>query len=795
MVTRSIIDQFTGAGKSLILLDGRKPIQKEWQTLKVSRETLYSHPGNLGWSLSISDMVIDVDPRNGGDDSWRSLSQLLQITSLIPTVATPRGGTHYYLKIPKEWENKIFKKTLNNEYPGIDFLKRGNCCLIPSCTAFDKQYEWYDTLLDGFYQQEAPEALLGYIERKTKIESSSEDTSNPFLDSYQPSITSTWPRSKVEALLEHLDPSMGHDDWYKVGMALYDWNLSEEQGLELWESWSKKGENYQPNITKLKWRSFKPKQGVSMGTLLYMVRDADFSKEFELVHDIKAKILRSTEERVLIKDIPQELARNQFSPYARQRLIEQLRIRIKDVTGIKPTMSAINSLCVANTSPNQQNFNSRPQWTEEFVYIENADQYMVLETRELLNKTSFQHRYGSLVPCSDPLSRPMVDSYLKMTGYCDTVPRLSFLPFCDDAIVSLHGERFANSFNRDKMAKPSRHFTSKGKENIAIFKDHILMICNENETHANIIISWIAHQVQYPGVKMYWCPLIKSAPGLGKTILRMLMQNLLAPEYVNEVKSDTLSTRFNRWCYGAIVNVLEEVYIKGHNRYEAMDRLKPLITDPYVQMEGKAKDPIRVHNVTNYICFTNHSRSVALQDDDRRYFVIFNEMKDIPRDIKNRTGLEETEYFKRIETAFKEEEHDHQILKYLLELDLTAFKTIKRAPDTAYKRSMVAVEASTREGYENTKELIKEGGEGYDVNVVIGSRLWQTYKDRFMIEEDCRFLDSPKTKAAIMSDLGFIHHGRMHIQDKWETVYTSRVIPDSFVKDYLSGKLKYIVDF
>ena len=43
-------------------------------------------------------------------------------------------------------------------------------------------------------------------------------------------------------MLDKLDPSMGNGDWVKVGMALHDWDVN--LGLDLWEKWSRGGDNY-----------------------------------------------------------------------------------------------------------------------------------------------------------------------------------------------------------------------------------------------------------------------------------------------------------------------------------------------------------------------------------------------------------------------------------------------------------------------------------------------------------------------------------------------------------------------
>ena len=40
-------------------------------------------------------------------------------------------------------------------------------------------------------------------------------------------------------ILEKIDPDIGREDWYRIGMVLK--NTYSDEGFDLWDSWSSKG--------------------------------------------------------------------------------------------------------------------------------------------------------------------------------------------------------------------------------------------------------------------------------------------------------------------------------------------------------------------------------------------------------------------------------------------------------------------------------------------------------------------------------------------------------------------------
>ena len=109
MVKKITIEQYLLAGARLMPLNKKIPMEG-WRNTFYSDEQIYSHKDNIGWQMSNRDLIIDIDPRNGGDKSFEKLTKDLNL-DLTPTVITPRSGHHIYLKIPEEYLNFNFMWT------------------------------------------------------------------------------------------------------------------------------------------------------------------------------------------------------------------------------------------------------------------------------------------------------------------------------------------------------------------------------------------------------------------------------------------------------------------------------------------------------------------------------------------------------------------------------------------------------------------------------------------------------------------------------------------------------------
>lgn len=95
---------------------------------------------NVGINVGMADLVvIDIDPRNGGDETWRELKLRHGLNDDTVTALTGGGGRHY-LYASKGRDPSTLEVSLG---PGVD-VKRGNAYIVvsPSIHPDGPQYEW-----------------------------------------------------------------------------------------------------------------------------------------------------------------------------------------------------------------------------------------------------------------------------------------------------------------------------------------------------------------------------------------------------------------------------------------------------------------------------------------------------------------------------------------------------------------------------------------------------------------------------------------------------------------------------
>ena len=770
--------------------------------------------------MSHTDVIIDVDPRNGGRGSYEQLCKDLNL-QFEPTVHTPSGGFHIYLTLP---EPTRIRKSLK-AYPGIDFLSKGQFVVIPPSTINRKTYHFDCEFMEEYDSEPIPPTLLAQISKGTieesvqpnrqpalptpaqpKVESEHQDITCELLR--QATMREKYSAAEVEDLLNKVSYSEvdTYEGWTAIGMAIKSWDPT-DTGFNIWYRWSSKSPKFDETSEEKmqsKWQGFNTTPGdrtYTMSHIANLAWQGDLEEEMGRMNVLNTYIEHCEDQSALISHVKKELTFNNFGSLSHGIIIDNVRQKIKKLTGSLPTKTAISSMFPASNSlTNLRNaeLEDRPEWTKEFVYVEDQDRYMLLKNRQLIKQAAFQMRYGRMVPSLDgnSSSKMMPDTFLKTTGFAEIVDSTIFYPLSKEPIISLKdGNRYANIFKPHLMPKPAEEYTDRGRERIAIFEEHMSMICNYEEEYTDIMLDWFAHQVQKPGEKILWCPLIKSKQGLGKSLTLTLMKNIIAEQYVQMIKCEDLFEHKNGWATGSCVTVLEELYVPGKNRHEVENKLKPLISDPVISVRELYQDTKNMYNVTNYIAFTNKVDALPLDKGDRRYFVIFNEIDCIETHIMDKYGLTVHEYFvERLKKCFDDEAQDSQILKYLMERDLTTFETYIRAPDTVYKTAMIEAAEDDKVGHSNAKHLIELGGEMFGEEVISSTHFWDAYRDMFQATDDCSFLTNPRMKNRILKDLGYMQR-TLKMDGKSLRVWIKRNVDNKFIREYLAGKYLRIDDF
>lgn len=235
-------------GRGLMLK--RFPISPTTKRPLVSNWPEYSGEvsGAYGVVLTSDYLVVDVDPRNGGEEAEQ---ELLLCGLLTPTriVTTMQGGRHYYYK--KDPAIKIRKQL--SEYPGVDFLSVGCYVVGEGCTIKGVTYTG-----NGAEINEAPLALIQNI---TKTPKEPKETLAPHIE-----------LEELERLLAYLPKKYyeNYDLWTQVGMILHHACEGSYEAMDAWDRWSQQSSKFKLGECSKKWVTFdnRKETTVTVGTLM-----------------------------------------------------------------------------------------------------------------------------------------------------------------------------------------------------------------------------------------------------------------------------------------------------------------------------------------------------------------------------------------------------------------------------------------------------------------------------------------------------------------------------------------------
>ncbi len=132
---------------------GKHPRIREWQKLASTDETVIRKWWKAWPTANVCIatgrmsglVVIDVDPRHGGDESLIQLTGVDPTFAETPTSRTGGGGCHFFFAYPG-------RRTVNrvNLLPGIDLRGDGGFVVVPpSLHVSGKEYSWIRPLLQS----------------------------------------------------------------------------------------------------------------------------------------------------------------------------------------------------------------------------------------------------------------------------------------------------------------------------------------------------------------------------------------------------------------------------------------------------------------------------------------------------------------------------------------------------------------------------------------------------------------------------------------------------------------------
>lgn len=219
---------------------------------------------NTGFGVLVKDLlIVDVDARNGGLESFKQLCTDLNVdlestSGFVVETGSGGGSMHLYFKAPIP---PVALMQSHPKYKGIDFKSSG---FVVGSGSMHKSGMRYDTR-DGCPQDitEPPPALIELLQKKTQYRSTD-------LNGAQIDVET----EELQNIINHIHGWDDRSKWIDVGMAIHDTTSGSMEGLHLWTQWASKSEKFKEGESADKWAGFGKNASVlSLGTLLFYAKE------------------------------------------------------------------------------------------------------------------------------------------------------------------------------------------------------------------------------------------------------------------------------------------------------------------------------------------------------------------------------------------------------------------------------------------------------------------------------------------------------------------------------------------
>lgn len=160
----------------------------------------------------------------------------------------------------------------------------------------------------------------------------------------------------------------------------------------------------------------------------------------------------------------------------------------------------------------------------------------------------------------------------------------------------------------------------------SLFINHINNIL-PNGRDAEILLSWMAAFIQYPGKKFKWAPFIQGVKGNGKSLIGRMLSYCIGKDHVHNIDpEDFCTSNFNAYVKSNRLGILAELKTGSRNQAEAA--LLRIIDGDDIGYQPKGVDQTTIRTCINIMVNSNHKDGINITEDTRRFAVLFCAQQD-----------------------------------------------------------------------------------------------------------------------------------------------------------------------
>lgn len=428
--------------------------------------------------------------------------------------------------------------------------------------------------------------------------------------------------NEIENLLKRITTKYEYKDWIKVGFCIFNITNGDENGLKLFNDWSKIDiKNYNEDFIKNEWKylnkkiDYNEKMNLGIGSLIYWAEADNPDNIYKKIYLNNVKLDENG----------------------------------KPIGNIKP-----NIIGVVN------------ELNKCLIYVKSTSQYIKLDVDSKGKEQWYLYNH-----------KKTNEALEKYTFYCPFTKKEKN-PFAIWKKDENRREVIKIDFDPENKNNPDIFNLWKGfsvsfqdceKSNIEdcqLLLDHILKIwCKGNKKIFDYVIKYFARIIQKPHIKSGVILCLKSKQGAGKGVIFKILEKIIGDDHYCQVaNANNIFGDFNGLLEAKILVDLDEAFWGGDKKLEG--QIKSLVTEKKQYINKKNLDAYCVDDYANFIITTNNDRfASASSPEDRRHYCL-----ELDNKYAGRATEETKKYFKPLYEA----ENDYNIIKsfakYLYTLDI-----------------------------------------------------------------------------------------------------------------------------